>query len=121
MIAVDPVAFKREMAESVGATHTFSNMQEATEFAQSVTNGQGADATIVTTGVLKTEHVSEAFASTACAFAFRPQMGHCDRPDSKRVLQPRQMSMRCPSANRSCRLIAGLQAGAKRSRAASRR
>jgi NDMA-dependent alcohol dehydrogenase len=63
VIAVDPIAFKREMAESVGATHTFANMQEATEFAQSVTNGQGADATIVTTGVLKTEHVTEAFNS----------------------------------------------------------
>jgi S-(hydroxymethyl)glutathione dehydrogenase/alcohol dehydrogenase len=63
VIAVDPIPFKREMAESVGATHSFANMQEATEFAQSVTNGQGADATIVTTGVLKTEHVSEAFSS----------------------------------------------------------
>ena len=54
---------KREVAESIGATHTFARMQEATEFAQSITNGQGADAAIVTTGVLKTEHVPEAFAA----------------------------------------------------------
>ncbi len=63
VIAVDPVQFKREVAEQVGATHSFSNMADATAFAQSVTNGQGADATIVTTGVLMTEHVSEAFTS----------------------------------------------------------
>jgi NDMA-dependent alcohol dehydrogenase len=63
VIAVDPVPYKREVAESVGATHTFATMAEATEFAQSVTNGQGADAAIVTTGVLATEHVAEAFAS----------------------------------------------------------
>ena len=32
-------------------------MDEAAEFARSVTNGQGADSAIVTVGVLKTEHV----------------------------------------------------------------
>ena len=63
MIAVDPIPFKREVAEQVGATHSFENMQQATEFAQSVTNGQGADSAIVTTGVLQSEHVAEAFTS----------------------------------------------------------
>lgn len=63
VIAVDPIQSKLEVAQKVGATHTFSNMAEATEFAQSVTNGQGADSAIVTTGVLTSEHVSEAFAS----------------------------------------------------------
>jgi NDMA-dependent alcohol dehydrogenase len=63
VIAVDPVAFKREVAESVGATHSFATMEEATEFAQSVTNGQGADSAIVTTGVLEAEHVQQAFTS----------------------------------------------------------
>jgi NDMA-dependent alcohol dehydrogenase len=63
VIAVDPVTFKREVAESVGATHSFASIEEATEFAQSVTNGQGADAAIVTTGVLMTEHVAQAFAA----------------------------------------------------------
>lgn len=63
VIAVDPVAYKREVAESVGATHTFSNMEEATAFAQSVTNGQGADSAIVTTGVMQSEHIAQAFAA----------------------------------------------------------
>jgi S-(hydroxymethyl)glutathione dehydrogenase/alcohol dehydrogenase len=65
VIAVDPVEFKREKAEEMGATHTFSNMEEATEFAQSVTNGQGANSVIVTVGVLETEHMSQAFAATS--------------------------------------------------------
>jgi Zn-dependent alcohol dehydrogenase len=45
--AVDPVAFKREMAEKLGATHTFSDMAEATDFVRSITNGQGADSAVV--------------------------------------------------------------------------
>ena len=58
VIAVDPVEFKREKAQEMGATHTFATMDEAAEFARSVTNGQGADSAIVTVGVLKTEHVA---------------------------------------------------------------
>lgn len=64
VIAVDPVGLKTEVAETVGATHSFDNMAEATEFAQSVTNGQGADSVIVTTGVLESSHIAEAFAAT---------------------------------------------------------
>ncbi|MDH4147901.1 MAG: NDMA-dependent alcohol dehydrogenase [Acidimicrobiia bacterium] len=63
VIAVDPIEFKREMAQKMGATHTFADINEAAEFARSVTNGQGADSAVVTTGVLKTEHVSEAFSA----------------------------------------------------------
>ena len=63
VIAVDPVAFKREKAQELGATHSFATMEEATAFAQSVTNGQGADSAIVTVGVTKGEHVAQAFAS----------------------------------------------------------
>jgi S-(hydroxymethyl)glutathione dehydrogenase/alcohol dehydrogenase len=63
VIAVDPVDMKREVAQQMGATHAFASMDEAAEFARSVTNGQGADAAIVTTGVLKTEHVAQAFQS----------------------------------------------------------
>ena len=58
VIAVDPVAFKREKAMELGATHTFENMDEAGEFARSVTNGQGADKALITVGVLKGEHVA---------------------------------------------------------------
>ena len=63
VIAVDPVNMKREVAQQMGATHAFASMDEAAEFARSVTDGQGADAAIVTTGVLKTEHVAQAFQS----------------------------------------------------------
>ena len=47
----------------MGATHSFATMDEAADFARSVTDGQGADAAVVTTGVLKTEHVAQAFAA----------------------------------------------------------
>lgn len=63
VIAVDPLEFKRETAMTLGATHAFASMGEATEFARSVTFGQGADAAIVTVGILKQEHVLEAFRS----------------------------------------------------------
>jgi S-(hydroxymethyl)glutathione dehydrogenase/alcohol dehydrogenase len=63
VIAVDPVEFKRETAQTLGATHSFATMDEAAEFARSVTNGQGADSAIVTTGVLKTEHIAQAFSA----------------------------------------------------------
>ncbi|MBA3605520.1 MAG: NDMA-dependent alcohol dehydrogenase [Actinomycetota bacterium] len=61
VIAVDPVEFKREKAMELGATEAFADMAEATEFAQSVTNGQGADSAIVTVGVTKGEHIAQAF------------------------------------------------------------
>jgi NDMA-dependent alcohol dehydrogenase len=61
VIAVDPVEFKREKAMEFGATHAYDSIAEATELAQSVTNGQGADAAIVTVGVLRQEHVLDAF------------------------------------------------------------
>jgi S-(hydroxymethyl)glutathione dehydrogenase/alcohol dehydrogenase len=63
VIAVDPVAFKREKAEELGATHSCATMDEATEIARRFTNGQGADAAIVTVGVTTGEHIAEAFAS----------------------------------------------------------
>ena len=61
VIAVDPVAFKREKAMELGATHAFETIEEAADFARSVTNGQGADKALVTVGVLKGEHVAQAF------------------------------------------------------------
>jgi S-(hydroxymethyl)glutathione dehydrogenase/alcohol dehydrogenase len=63
IIAVDPVAFKREKAQELGATHAVETMEEATELAKQFTNGQGADQTIVTVGVIKPEHVGQAMAS----------------------------------------------------------
>jgi NDMA-dependent alcohol dehydrogenase len=63
VIAVDPVAMKREKSLELGATHAFEGIAEATAFAQSVTDGQGADAAIVTVGVVTGEHVAQAFAA----------------------------------------------------------
>jgi len=44
---VDPVSFKREMAEKLGATHTFAEIAEATDFVRSITDGQGADSAVL--------------------------------------------------------------------------
>jgi S-(hydroxymethyl)glutathione dehydrogenase/alcohol dehydrogenase len=63
IIAVDPVSFKREKAQELGATHAVETMEEATELAKQFTNGQGADQTIVTVGVIKPEHLGQAMAS----------------------------------------------------------
>jgi S-(hydroxymethyl)glutathione dehydrogenase/alcohol dehydrogenase len=63
IIAVDPVAFKREKAQELGATHAVESMEEATELARQFTNGQGADSAIVTVGVTTGEHVAQAFSA----------------------------------------------------------
>jgi S-(hydroxymethyl)glutathione dehydrogenase/alcohol dehydrogenase len=63
VIAVDPVAFKRESAMNLGATDACADIAEADELAKSLTNGQGADSAIVTVGVIRSEHVGQAFAS----------------------------------------------------------
>ncbi|MFD4197215.1 NDMA-dependent alcohol dehydrogenase [Amycolatopsis thermoflava] len=63
IIAVDPVQFKRDKAKVFGATHAFATIEEAADFARSLTNGQGADATIVTIGVVRGDHVGQALAS----------------------------------------------------------
>jgi NDMA-dependent alcohol dehydrogenase len=63
VVAVDPLAFKREKAMEMGATHAFASIEEATAFAQSVTDGQGADSTIVCVGVTTGDHIAQGFDS----------------------------------------------------------
>jgi len=63
VIAVDTVAFKRESALKLGATDAVETMTQATDLAQSLTNGQGADSAIVTVGVAEGNHLAQAFAS----------------------------------------------------------
>ncbi len=63
VIAVDPVPFKREMAEKLGATHSFATLAEATDVVRSLTEGQGADAAILTMGSPTNADVAEAFAA----------------------------------------------------------
>ncbi|MEY4158141.1 MAG: hypothetical protein RL743_636, partial [Actinomycetota bacterium] len=55
VIAVDPVEFKREKAMEMGATHTFSSMEEAMAPVMEMTWGQMADRVIMTPGVLHGE------------------------------------------------------------------
>ena len=61
IIAVDPVALKREVASRVGATRWFADMDGAIDFARSVTDGQGADSAIICTGVLAQVDVRQGF------------------------------------------------------------
>lgn len=63
VIAVDPVEFKRTSALKLGATHAVPDISEGAELARSMTNGQGADAAIVTVGVLTGRHVGQALAA----------------------------------------------------------
>jgi S-(hydroxymethyl)glutathione dehydrogenase/alcohol dehydrogenase len=50
IIAVDPVEFKREQAQTFGATHTAASMQEAFPLIQEITRGVMADKAILTVG-----------------------------------------------------------------------
>ena len=61
IIAVDPVPFKRESAEKLGATHSVETFEEAADIARGFTNGQGADVAIVTVGVVDGQIVADAF------------------------------------------------------------
>ncbi|MEN0134114.1 MAG: zinc-binding dehydrogenase, partial [Rhodococcus sp. (in: high G+C Gram-positive bacteria)] len=63
IVAVDPVAFKREMAPVFGATHTVATLAEAVDVVRPLTNGQGADVLIITVGVLEPEYVPQALAA----------------------------------------------------------
>jgi NDMA-dependent alcohol dehydrogenase len=63
VIAVDPVEMKRSASFGFGATHAVASMAEATEIAQSFTNGQGADSCIMCVGVATGEHVAQAVES----------------------------------------------------------
>ncbi len=63
VIGVDPVQFKRDTALRLGATQAVATIEEGAELARSMTNGQGADAAIVSVGVTTAEHVAAAFAA----------------------------------------------------------
>jgi len=64
LIAVDPLANKREKALELGATHAVETIEEAGEIARQVSNGNGADKTIVTAGLVEEEVVTGAFHAT---------------------------------------------------------
>src|SRR3954462_10460109 len=62
VVAVDPQANKREMADDLGATHSVASAAEALELTQELTRGVGADKSIVTVDVVDEQVVGEAFA-----------------------------------------------------------
>uniref|UniRef100_A0A831TBA8 NDMA-dependent alcohol dehydrogenase n=2 Tax=Thermorudis TaxID=1649508 RepID=A0A831TBA8_9BACT len=65
VIAVDLLDYKLEMAEEMGATHTINNSREdPVERILELTNGVGADKTIVTIDVVRPEHVGMAYRAT---------------------------------------------------------
>ena len=55
VVGVDPVALKREFAESVGATHTVASTEEAVGLARQLSRGTGADVVVVTVGKMSAE------------------------------------------------------------------
>lgn len=65
IIAVDPVQAKRELALSLGATHTAATVQEAAAIAVAQNpTARGADTAIVTVGNLTAATVTDAFRAT---------------------------------------------------------
>jgi alcohol dehydrogenase (nicotinoprotein) len=61
VVVVDPVAFKRESAEQLGATHSCATAGEAALLVHELTRGVMADQAIITTGTVGTEVVTDAF------------------------------------------------------------
>lgn len=60
VVAVDPVAFKREKALELGATHVAESMDDAWSVVSELTRGQMAEAAILTPGVIEGEHLQPA-------------------------------------------------------------
>ncbi|MBC7372525.1 MAG: NDMA-dependent alcohol dehydrogenase [Frankiales bacterium] len=60
IIAIDPVAWKREKAMEFGATETYESMEAAQEGLTESTWGRMAEKCIITVGEIKGEHVEQA-------------------------------------------------------------
>lgn len=67
VIAVDPVPFKLQMAEKLGATHTFPSMEAALEAIGDITWGKMANTTILTVGEIDGSMIAPALALTGKA------------------------------------------------------
>jgi NDMA-dependent alcohol dehydrogenase len=61
VIAIDPLENKREKALELGATHAFSDYDEAQAVITDLTRGQGADAAILTVDVMTAPTVEAGF------------------------------------------------------------
>jgi S-(hydroxymethyl)glutathione dehydrogenase/alcohol dehydrogenase len=60
IVAVDPVATKRDRAKTFGANHTAASAHEALALVTELTLGRMADVCVVTVDVAEAHHVSEA-------------------------------------------------------------
>ncbi|HZS21761.1 MAG TPA: zinc-binding dehydrogenase, partial [Pseudonocardiaceae bacterium] len=65
LVAVDPISLKREMAQSLGATHTAATAKEAHDLVLNLTNGVGADKAIISIATLTEEIIADAYATIA--------------------------------------------------------
>jgi len=63
IIAVDTMESKQKLSYTFGATDFTTSMEEATQIARSLTNGQGADSAIITIGIISGEPIAEAFSA----------------------------------------------------------
>lgn len=64
VVAVDPVAFKRDSALSFGATHTAATVTEAFDLVRELTRGVMADAVVVSPSMIGDGDVSDALSLT---------------------------------------------------------
>jgi len=83
VVGVDPVAMKREFAESLGATHTVASTGEVAGLARQLSRGMGADVVIVTVGKMSADAYAGAASSLGkggtlvlTALADRPEDGN---------------------------------------------
>lgn len=65
VIAIDPVEFKREKAMEMGATHTYSSIEEAMLAVPDLTWGDMCDAVILVPGVVKGDMIEPALNLTS--------------------------------------------------------
>ncbi len=64
VVAVDPVAFKRDSAGAFGATHAVASIDEAAPLVRQLTRGVMADRVVLTPGVVPTDLLSPAMMLT---------------------------------------------------------
>jgi S-(hydroxymethyl)glutathione dehydrogenase/alcohol dehydrogenase len=60
IVALDPVPFKREKAEEMGATHVAADYDEAWQIVSELTRGQLADKCLVTTDIAEAAYIRQA-------------------------------------------------------------
>lgn len=65
LVAIDPVAYKREVAMEFGATHAYASMEEAMSPVRDLSQGRMADKVILTPGVMHGDLLGQALDLTA--------------------------------------------------------